>query len=114
MLRGFYLGMELRDSSIISFFIVKHMANKRTQRYYMKGVSKLLLNFLPFIVKSTFLGFRITVCGKFQGRLRKKIFKEVAGHSSLITKSNFVHYDFKKMFSKFGVFSIKVWLFYLC
>lgn len=100
--------MFLKDSTIVGFFITKHLTNKRAQQTYMKGVNRILLNLLGFIKLSEFLGLRITVHGKFRGRLRKGVYRIFEGYRSLTRKRTVVDFSFHKMYSRFGVFSIKV------
>lgn len=55
-----------------------------------------------------FLGLRLKVHGKFQGKLRKKKFKFYHRYISLNSVRIYVDYSLHKVFTKFGVFSVKV------
>jgi ribosomal protein S3 len=84
------------------------MTNKRHQRRYMRSVDRILCNLLEYIITNDFLGLRLSVHGKFGGRLRKKVYNIFKGYRPLTRKSTFIDYDLQKMHSRFGVFSIKV------
>jgi len=59
-----------------------------------------------------FCGVFIQVSGKFQGILRKRKFQMSFGHTSFQSVTKQVDYNLQTSFTRFGVFSIKVWLLY--
>lgn len=112
LVRGIFLGITLKDSTIVSFFLIKHLSNRRDHKSYMKGVKRILLSFLSYLEIKEFFGLKIEVRGKIQGKLRKKIFKIYKGYRSLLRKKNIVSYSMSNQYSRFGAFSAKVWIFY--
>jgi ribosomal protein S3 len=59
-----------------------------------------------------FSGMCIQVSGKFQGILRKRKFKISIGHTSFQSVNKYVDYSMENSFTRFGVFSIKIWSLY--
>ena len=59
-----------------------------------------------------FRGICLRVHGKFKGMLRKRRFILRLGKSSVQELKVRVDYSYQQSFTRFGVFAIKVWLFY--
>jgi ribosomal protein S3 len=79
---------------------------------FLKKVKRLITNFFFYGKYYSLVGILIKVHGKFQGILRKRRFKHIYGKTSMTTLTTFVDYDLQKSYTKYGVFSIKVFLFY--
>lgn len=79
---------------------------------FLKKIRKILNNFFFYGKYYKLIGVLIKVHGKFQGILRKRKFKHAYGKTNLTTINTFVDYSLQKSYTKFGVFSIKVWLLY--
>jgi len=79
---------------------------------FLKKVRRLLTNFFYYGKYCNLIGILLKVHGKFQGILRKRRFKHKYGKTNMTTFRTFVDYDLQKSYTKFGVFSIKVHLFY--
>jgi ribosomal protein S3 len=78
---------------------------------FLKKIKRLIHNFLNYS-KYGLIGLLIKVHGKFQGVLRKRRFKYAYGKTSMTSFNTFIDYDLQKSYTKFGVFSIKVYLMY--
>ena len=79
---------------------------------FLKKVRRLLTNFFFYGKYYNLIGILIKVHGKFQGILRKRRFKHSYGKTNMTTLTTYVDYDLQKSYTKFGVFSIKVYFFY--
>ena len=79
---------------------------------FLKKIKRILNNFFFYGKYYNLIGILIKVHGKFQGILRKRKFKYAYGKTSLTTLTTFVDYSLQKSYTKFGVFSIKVFLFF--
>jgi hypothetical protein len=112
LIRCFFFAMHFKNSNILCYAISKHISNKKQHFYYLKGARRLIDYFLKYESIESFLGLRIRVHGKFQGILKKRQFKMYRGYRSLHKLSTKVDYSAQRVYTKFGVFSIKVWLFY--
>lgn len=107
-----FFSVFFRKSSILSIFIAKNITNKKMHFNFLKKVRRLLTNFFFYGKYYNLIGILIKVHGKFQGILRKRRFKHAYGKTNMTTLTTFVDYDLQKSYTKFGVFSIKVYLFY--
>jgi len=101
-----------RKSSIFASFIAKNITNKKMHFNFLKKIKRILNGFFYYGKYYNLVGILIKVHGKFQGILRKRKFKHIYGKSSMTTFTTFVDYSLQKSYTKFGVFSIKVYLFY--
>ena len=75
---------------------------------HLRNVSRLLNYLIFYETTKDFLGLRVRVAGKFQGRLRKRVFKIFRRYRGLQRLSTIVDYSINKVYTRFGVFSIKV------
>ena len=108
----FFFSVFFRKSIIFSSFIAKNITNKKIHFNFLKKVKRLLNSFFYYGKYYNLIGILIKVHGKFQGILRKRRFKHVYGKTSMTTFTTFVDYSLQKSFTKYGVFSIKVYLYY--
>jgi ribosomal protein S3 len=74
---------------------------KRIMRYFFK-----------YEKPPNFYGIKVEVRGKFHGILRKRKFKINMGRTGINKLNIFIDYDLRRSFTRFGVFSTKVWLTY--
>lgn len=112
LVRSFFFSMYLKNSSVMCYAIGRHITNYKKHWFYVRS-AKRLLNYILFYEKTKeFLGLRLKVCGKFQGKLRKKKYKFYHRYIALNAIKVYVDYSLHKVFTKFGVFSVKIWLFY--
>ena len=107
-LHAFFFGIHFKNSYIINFVISRQITNAKSHLTHLRNVGR-LLNYLVFYeTTKDFLGLRVRVAGKFQGRLRKRVFKVFMRYRGLQRLSTVVDYSINKVFTRFGVFSIKV------
>lgn len=103
-----FFSVFFRKSSIFASFIAKNITNKKMHFNFLKKIKRILNGFFYYGKYYNLVGILI----KFQGILRKRKFKHIYGKSSMTTFTTFVDYSLQKSYTKFGVFSIKVYLFY--
>lgn len=106
--RCVFFGLHLKNSALISYIVSRHITNKKNHFYYMRNVSRIIRYLLHYELKPEFLGFRIKVHGKFRGILRKRFFKMKKGRVGLQRLSTKVTYSLHRVFTRYGVFSVKV------
>jgi len=107
-----YFSIFLRKSYIVCRFIAENITNKKIHFSFLKKVKRLLNSFLYYGTYYNLMGIIIKVHGKFQGKLRKRRFKYIFSKTSISTLTTNVDYSLQKSYTKFGVFSIKVFFFY--
>lgn len=108
----FFFSVFFRRSNIFSSFIAKNITSKKMHFNFLKKIKRLLNSFFFYGTYCNLIGILIKVHGKFQGILRKRKFKHVYGKTSKTSFTSFVDYSLQKSYTKYGVFSIKVYLFY--
>ena len=112
-LHAFFFSIHFKNSHILNFVISRQITNQKSHRSHLKTVGKLLNYLIFYETTEDFLGLRVRVAGKFQGRLRKRVFKIFRRYRGLQRLATVVDYSIYKVFTRFGVFSIKVWLFFI-
>ena len=107
-----YFSTYFHTSKVLAFYIARNITNRKKHFYLLKRLRVILNYFFQFEPSCDFRGLRITVRGKFQGILRKRRFRIKFGHPGIQELGLFMDYNLQRSFTKFGVFSIKVWLIY--
>jgi hypothetical protein len=107
-----YFSMNFRTSKLLALFISKNITNKKKHYNFLKKIKKIMNYFFKYDRANNFYGIYITVHGKFQGILRKRKFKIKFGRAGTQKFKVSIDYNLQKSFTRFGVFSIKVWLAY--
>lgn len=107
-----FFSIFLRKSYILARFLSENITNKKIHFSFLKKIKRLLNNFLYYGTYYNLIGIIIKVHGKFQGKLRKRKFKYIFGKTSSSTLTTHVDFSLQKSYTKYGVFSIKVFFFY--
>lgn len=71
---------------------------------------RIMKYFFWFEKSPGFCGIRFDVRGKFQGRLRKRKYNMRIGRMCMHTLKINIDYSYRQSFTRFGIFSIKVWV----
>jgi hypothetical protein len=93
---------------IIKNFLIRRKRHKKFFFYIKKD-----LDYLLGFYHNYFIGFKIQLKGKINGKMRKK---KVVGNEGIISLSKLnqiISYYMLPMRTKYGIFSVKVWLFYI-
>jgi len=99
-----------RNSFVLSRLILNFLFKRKNHKKYINFIIndlKFLLNLNKF-----FLGFKIQLKGKLNGKLRSKVFSSKTGNVPLSTCKSLISYNYLPMKTRFGIFGIKVWLVY--
>ena len=108
----FFFSIYLKNSNLLSWFIAKYITSKKSHFFFLKKIKRLLFLYFHHGTKFDIKGVFFKVCGKFQGKLRKRKFIASYKKKSLTTFTDLVSFSISQSYTKFGVFSIKVWLIY--
>jgi len=112
LLRCFFFSICFKNSYILCHILARHISNYKKHFSTIKNMTRIIKTIMSFEKTNNFSGIRIRVHGKFHGILKKRFHKTYIGRKSLHRMSTNVSYSLNKSYTRFGVFSIKVWLFY--
>jgi ribosomal protein S3 len=107
-----YFSVYFYNSNLLASFISRNITNSKKQYRLMKSIRRIINYFFWFERAPGFYGISISVHGKFHGILRKRKFQLRFGRIGKHTLKNRIDCSYKQSFTRFGVFSIKVWLLY--
>ena len=108
-----YFSIYFHTSKLLAIFIANNINDRKKHYRLLKTLKKIMRYFFIYERPKNFFGIYITVHGKFHGILRKRNFKVKFGRIGVRKFNLLVDYNLQKKFTRFGVFSIKVWLIYL-
>jgi hypothetical protein len=93
---------------IIKNFLIRRKRHKKFFFFIKKD-----LDYLLGFYNEYFIGFKIQLKGKINGKMRKKKVVSNEGIISLSKINQTISYYMLPMKTKYGIFSIKVWLFFI-
>jgi len=121
--KGFLQNHELRDKFFTIFFSIKFF-NAELLGHYLatlllssKNHLKIFYSVIKFVELLFFnsiivtKGLRIRLTGKINGKMRKSKHHYSLGNSSTQSLSQVCNYSLVNVFTKYGVLSLKTWLF---
>lgn len=108
VVKCFFYSIILKSSSIMCSVVGRHITNKKNHFYYLKNIKLILRYMLHYETNNNFLGIRFKVHGKFQGKLRKRIFKVYDKYISFHRIKSYVDFSFHTVYTRFGVFSVRI------
>ena len=105
-----------KSSKLLSLGIAEILKKEIKHNQVFSLLNKILFTYFKYFFltknKSLLKGYRIEIKGKINGRPRKK--KRVISNGSMPFSSSDanISYFFSESFTKYGIFGIKVWLFF--
>jgi hypothetical protein len=112
LLSVFYYSLYYKNSELLAKFTAKNINNNKRHFNFLKRMKVVLTKLYNEARIFNLVGLFISVHGKFQGHLRKRRFKIMLGQTGRSSFDKQVAYDFKRSYTRWGVFSIKVFLFF--
>jgi hypothetical protein len=108
-----YFSVYFHTSKLLATFVANNINDRKKHYRLLKTLKKIMRYFFIYERPKNFFGIYLAVHGKFHGILRKRNFKVKFGRAGVRKFNLLVDYNLQKKFTRFGVFSIKVWLIYL-
>lgn len=107
----YYIVFYLKSAEFLCKYIgsvlVKNKYHLKNLRYYLNNIYKLY-----FIRLINFYGLKLYLNGKLNGKMRKQKYFYKIGKVLLNTFKTKLQFYFLPLYTKYGIFSIKVWLSY--
>lgn len=100
-----------RTPEILSDYLVNQLCRLRNQWPIINITTKILQRVLS--IRSNIKGCKLLISGRLQGRDRKKTFIKVFGTLPLQEFSTNITYSLSQDYNIFGMFGVRVWLYYL-
>lgn len=105
-----YIAINLRQPDLISKVVQNFLFKRKYHKKYFYYIVNDLKKLCNLKINKFFVGFRIQLKGKLNGKLRSKKLYTKYGKNSLNCLSFPVYYSYLPMKTKYGIFGIKVWL----
>jgi len=105
------LSSVYNNSQILSEFIAIQLKKDKNHRRLLRRIILCIENFWTSYDLS-FSGFQLRVTGKLNGNMRKSKYQYILGKVSLQTLDSIISYTMNVSYTKFGLISNKLWLFY--
>jgi small subunit ribosomal protein S3 len=105
------LASVYNNSRILSEFISSQLEKDKNHRRLLR---RIILSIEKFWASYNFgfNGIQLRVTGKLNGRMRKSKYQYILGKVSLQTLQTVISYTMTVAYTKFGLISTKLWLFY--
>ena len=105
----FYIIFYLKSASLlckyISYVLLKNNYHLKNLRHHLNNIYKIYLNQMI-----NFSGFKLFFSGKINGKMRKQRYFYKLGKILLNTIETKLQFYFLPLYTKYGIFSIKIWL----
>jgi len=105
-----YLSCKLRLIGIFTRYLAKNLASENKHRRLLWQVVNSIKRLRGHV--ALFKGLRIYVTGKLNGKMRRKTYSFKTGELAVQQLNTNLDYFKSTSFTKFGVLSIKVWIFF--
>jgi hypothetical protein len=105
-----------KSSKVLSLGISEFFKKLIRHNQFLRILSKALFIYSKFFYslqkKKLIRGYRVEIKGKMNGRLRKKKRIISSGRMPFSSVNSNISYFFSESFTKYGIFGVKVWLFF--
>ena len=105
-----YLTISLKNIELL----VRYIGSLLYKTYQHRKIIKIIVYSIIYIYLKkliNFKGFKIFIAGKLNGKMKKSKYRFKLGETWLNTFNNKINYYYLPLNTKFGIFSLKIWLF---
>lgn len=104
-----YLFFSIQNVELFTRWIGSLLSKTYQHRKKIKGFIQ-IINFLFTKKLINFKGFKVYISGKLNGKMKRSKYGYKMGEIWLNTLNNKINYYYLPLYTKFGIFSLKVWL----